>query len=129
MALIMILKDPKRLVVVEDSESVREAIVFALRKSGFEVLTASNGLEATAIMNEKKVDLLLTDYHMPEMNGLELIRWVRGNEQYRRLPVLVLTTEGQRDVILHARAAGATGWIHKPFTVEKLVQTIRRFVR
>lgn len=125
----MVLKNQKRLIVVEDSESVREAIVFALQRSGFEVFTATNGLEATVIMNEKKIDLLLTDYHMPEMNGLELIKWVRGNEQYRRLPVLVLTTEGQRDVILDARNAGATGWIHKPFAVEKLVQTIRRLIR
>lgn len=125
----MIPGNPKRLVVAEDSESVREAIVFALKKSGFEVFTATNGLEATVIMNENKVDLLLTDYHMPEMNGLELIKWVREKEQYRRLPVLVLTTEGQRDLILHARNAGATGWIHKPFAVEKLIQTIRRLVR
>jgi len=116
-------------VVVEDSDSVREAIVFALRKSGFEVLEASNGQEATFLLNGEKIDLLLTDYHMPVMNGLELIRWVRGKDFYKRLPVLVLTTEGQKDVILEARNAGATGWIHKPFAVEKLIETIRRVIR
>lgn len=125
----MIPGNHKKLVVVEDSDSVREAIVFALRKSGFEVLTATNGLEATFIFNGEKIDLLLTDYHMPVMNGLELIKWVREKEQYRHMPVLVLTTESQRDVILQAKNAGATGWIHKPFAVEKLIQTIRRVIR
>jgi len=125
----MVPENHKKLVVVEDSDSVREAIVFALRKSGFEVLTATNGLEATSIFNGEKIDLLLTDYHMPVMNGLELIKWVREKEQYRHMPVLVLTTESQRDVILQAKNAGATGWIHKPFAVEKLIQTIRRVIR
>lgn len=125
----MIPGNHKKLVVVEDSDSVREAVVFALRKSGFEVLTATNGLEATFIFNGEKIDLLLTDYHMPVMNGLELIKWVREKEQYRHMPVLVLTTESQRDVILQAKNAGATGWIHKPFAVEKLIQTIRRVIR
>jgi two-component system chemotaxis response regulator CheY len=125
----MISKNQKRLIVVEDSDSVREAIVFALQKSGFDVKEATNGLEAIAFLNEEKFDMVLTDYHMPEMNGLELIKWVRGKEQLKRMPVLVLTTESQRDIILLAKNAGATGWIHKPFEVEKLIQTIRRVIR
>ena len=127
--MIMISKNQKRLIVVEDSDSVREAIVFALQKSGFDVKEATNGLEAIACLNEEKFDMVLTDYHMPEMNGLELIKWVRGKEQLKRMPVLVLTTESQRDIILLAKNAGATGWIHKPFEVEKLIQTIRRVIR
>lgn len=125
----MVPKNQKRLVVVEDSDSVREAVVFALEKSGFEVLAATNGREATVILDGAKVDLLLTDYHMPEMNGLELIRWVRGKEQYKRLPVVVLTTENQRDLIMEAKNAGATGWICKPFAVERLIKTIRQIIR
>lgn len=125
----MVPKNQKKLVIVEDSDSIREAIVFALQKSGFEVKSAANGLEATAILNGEKFDMVLTDYYMPGMNGLELIRWVREKEQYKRLPVIVLTTESQRDVILQAKNAGATGWIHKPFEVEKLIQTIRRIIR
>jgi len=124
----MVSKNQKRLVIVEDSDSIREAIVFALQRSGFEVKSAANGMEAVAILNGEKFDLVLTDYHMPLMNGLELIRWVREKEPYKRLPVLVLTTEGQRDVILQAKNAGATGWIHKPFELEKLIQTIRRMI-
>jgi two-component system chemotaxis response regulator CheY len=125
----MVQKNQKKLVIVEDSDSIREAIVFALQKSGFEVKSATNGLEAIAILNGERFDMVLTDYYMPGMNGLELIRWVREKEQYKRLPVIVLTTESQRDVILQAKNAGATGWIHKPFEVEKLIQTIRRIIR
>ncbi len=125
----MEMKVQKKLVVVEDSESIREAVVFALQESGYQVVAASNGQEATALFNGDKIDLLLTDFHMPEMNGLELIKWVRQKEEYKHMPVLVLTTENQRDVILQAKEAGATGWLYKPFVVEKLVQTIRRVVR
>lgn len=125
----MVPKSQRRLVIVEDSDCIREAVVFALQKSGFEVRSATNGLEAIAILNGEKFDMVLTDYYMPEMNGLELIRWVRENEHYSRLPVVVLTTENQKDIILQAKNAGATGWIHKPFEIEKLIQTIRRMIR
>lgn len=125
----MVQKNQKKLVIVEDSDCIREAVVFALQKSGFEVRSAANGLEAIAILNGEEFDFVLTDYYMPGMNGLELIRWMRGNDQYKRLPVVVLTTESQRDIILQAKNAGATGWIHKPFEIEKLIQTIRRIIR
>lgn len=125
----MLSNKQKKLIVVEDSESVREAVVFALRDSGFDVLSATNGKEATALFNGEQIDLLLTDFHMPEMNGLELIKWVRMIDQYKRMPVLFLTTENQREVILQAKQAGATGWLNKPFGVDKLVQTIRRVIR
>jgi two-component system chemotaxis response regulator CheY len=125
----MVPKNQRKLIIVEDSDCIREAIVFALQKSGFDVRSAANGLEAIAILNGEKFDMVLTDYYMPGMNGLELIRWMRENEQYKRLPVVVLTTENQRDIILQAKNAGATGWIHKPFEIEKLTQTIRRIIR
>ena len=125
----MVPKNQRKLVIVEDSDCIREAIVFALQKSGFEGRSATNGLEAIAILNGEKFDMVLTDYYMPGMNGLELIKWMRGSEQYKRLPVVVLTTENQRDIILQAKNAGATGWIHKPFEIEKLTQTIRRIIR
>ena len=118
----------KRVVVVEDSVSIREIVVFSLKSSGFDVVCASNGVEAMSLFDGRKMDLLLTDYHMPEMNGLELIRWVRGIKQYRRLPIVVLTTENQRSVILEAKEAGATGWLNKPFSLEKLTQIIRRVI-
>ena len=118
----------KRIIVVEDSASIREIVVFSLKNSGFDVVCASNGVEAISLFDGRKMDLLLTDYHMPEMNGLELIRWVRGIKQYKRLPIVVLTTENQKSVILKAKEAGATGWLNKPFSLEKLTQVIRRVI-
>jgi len=118
-----------KIIVVEDSVSIREAIAFRLEASGYEVEKAENGLEALKKFNGSKIDLLLTDFHMPEMNGLELIKNVRKLEEYRTLPILVLTTENQKELILQAKQAGGTGWLSKPFSMEKLVQTIRRLIR
>jgi len=72
---------------------------------------------------------LLTDFHMPNMNGLELIRNVRILENYTFLPILVLTTENQKNIIKDAKDAGATGWLLKPFNTEKLIQTLRKVIR
>ena len=118
----------KRIVVAEDSISIREAVTFGLEEAGYEVEKAENGLDAYQKFDGKRIDLLLTDYHMPEMNGLELIKKVRNIENYRHTPILVLTTENQKDVILEAKNAGGTGWLQKPFQIEKLVQTVRRLI-
>lgn len=118
-----------KIIVVEDSVSIREAIAFRLEASGYEVEKAENGLEALKKFDGSKIDLLLTDFHMPEMNGVELIKNVRKLEEYRTLPILVLTTENQKELILQARQAGGTGWLSKPFSMDKLVQTIRRLIR
>ena len=119
----------KKIIIAEDSVSIREAIAFGLESEGYEVEKAANGLEALGKFNGQKVDLLLTDFHMPEMNGLELMKNVRKLEKYRHVPILVLTTETQKEVICQAKEAGGTGWMVKPFSIEKLVQTIRRLVR
>lgn len=118
----------KRIVVAEDSVSIREAVVFGLEDAGYEVEKAGNGVEALSKFDGEKIDLLLTDYHMPEMNGLELIKQVRKLDHYRHIPILVLTTESQKEVILQAKKAGGTGWLQKPFNIEKLVQTVRRLI-
>lgn len=118
----------KRIVVAEDSVSIREAVVFGLEEAGYEVEKAENGLDALDKFDGKKIDLLLTDYHMPKMNGLELIKQVRNLDHYRHTPILVLTTENQKSVILQAKKAGGTGWLQKPFNIEKLVQTVRRLI-
>jgi two-component system chemotaxis response regulator CheY len=119
----------RKIIIAEDSVSIREAIAFGLEEAGYEVEKTENGLDALGKFDGSKIDLLLTDFHMPEMNGVELIRNVRNLEEYRNLPILVLTTENQKDLVLQAKQAGCTGWLAKPFSMEKLVQTIRRLVR
>lgn len=119
----------KTILVVDDSASVRDAVSYMLRSKGFDVLTGNDGRDALKYFSGKSVDLLLTDLHMPNLDGIGLIRQVRNLEDYKRLPILVLTTESQVSIKMEAKKAGATGWIVKPFETEKLISTIRKVLR
>lgn len=122
-------KRKRVIVLADDSKSIREAVAFGLEEEGFEVYRAEHGTSALEKFDGRKIDLLLTDFHMPEMNGLELIRNVRKLAAYKHIPILILTTETQKEIILEAKRAGGTGWLVKPFKMENLLQTIRRLVR
>lgn len=119
----------KQILVVDDSESIREVLSFNLEQAGYQVLVACDGQEALTFFDGRSIDLLLTDYHMPNLNGLDLIRNVRQIEAYRFIPMVVLTTESQKDIIMSAKNAGATGWLLKPFNTVKLLQTLRKVIR
>jgi len=119
----------KQILIVDDSESIREVLVFSLENEGYQVISANDGLDALKYFDGRPIDLLLTDYHMPNMNGLELIGKVRQTEQYKFIPILVLTTENQVDLMKAAKNSGATGWLMKPFNTEKLIQTLRKVIR
>ena len=119
----------KQILIVDDSESIREVLAFSLSNAGYQVLTASDGKDALRFFDGRSIDLLLTDFHMPGMNGLELIVKVRQIENYKFLPILVLTTENQLEMIRQARDSGATGWLMKPFNTQKLLQTLRKVIR
>jgi two-component system, chemotaxis family, chemotaxis protein CheY len=119
----------KQIIIADDSESIREILAYSLENAGYEVLVARDGLDALRFFDGRPIDLLLTDYHMPNLNGLELIVKVRQIENYRFIPILVLTTEKQVDMIREAKDSGATGWLLKPFHVEKLIQTLRKVIR
>lgn len=119
----------KRVVLIDDSQSIRAAVSFMLRKRGFEVITGIDGKDALKHFNGGDIDLVITDLHMPNMDGIGLIKEVRNIEDYKRVPILVLTTESQVSIKLEAKKAGATGWIVKPFETEKLLATIRKVVR
>jgi two-component system chemotaxis response regulator CheY len=119
----------KKILIADDSESIREVLAYSLQNAGYEVLLASDGMEALKYFDGRTIDLLLTDYHMPNVNGLDLIYQVRQFEQYKYLPILVLTTENQIEIMKEARDAGATGWLTKPFSTEKLLQTLRKVIR
>jgi len=119
----------KQILIVDDSESIREVLVFSLENEGYQVISANDGLDALKYFDGRPIDLMLTDYHMPNMNGLELIGKVRQTEQYKFIPILVLTTENQVDLMKAAKNSGATGWLMKPFNTEKLIQTLRKVIR
>lgn len=120
----------KRILIVDDSESIRSLLKYNLESNGYETMVAKDGLEALKLLEHtNNLQLLLTDLHMPNMNGLELIENVRKNDEYKYLPILFLTTETNVDMKQRARNAGATGWIVKPFQSEKLIKTIRKVLR
>lgn len=120
----------KTVFLVDDSATILLSVGSILAKAGFAVEKASNGDEALQKFRSGiRVDLLVTDLNMPGMNGIELIRAVRGLPSFRFLPILFLTTESQQSRKLEAKAAGASGWIVKPATADDLLSTIRLVLR
>jgi len=116
----------KNILIVDDSESIREVITFVLEKEGFNVLVGTDGKDAQKHLNGQEINLIITDLHMPIMDGVEFIKTVRNNEDYKITPILFLTTESQTSKKMEAKDAGATGWIIKPFLPEKLINAINR---
>jgi two-component system chemotaxis response regulator CheY len=113
--------------LVDDSAAMREMVWFTLKTAGFEVFQATDGAEALSFAkNNAPVSLVITDINMPNMDGLTLIRELRGLQAYRFVPILTLTTEESMEKKQLGKAAGATGWIVKPFDPEILLQTIGR---
>ncbi len=111
----------KRILFVDDSPTMRRIIANTLNKIGIERYDqAENGLDALEKLHEEKYDLLLTDWNMPEMNGKELIEFIRGQEHLKNLPILMITTRGMEEDVLTAIRAGVNGYIVKPFTPDVL---------
>ncbi len=119
----------KTILIVDDSESIREVVSFTLESEGFKVLVGVDGKDALKFLDGSNIDLIITDLHMPVMNGIELIREVRKMDDYSRIPILFLTTESQTAKKMEAKEAGATGWIIKPFVPAKLIAAINKVMR
>src|SRR5438105_1305615 len=119
----------KTVLIVDDSNSMRQMVGFTLRGAGFTVIEGANGQEALdnlAAAPGGKVDLIVTDLNMPVMDGLTFIRQVRTRPHLKFTPILMLTTESQESRKAEGKAAGATGWIVKPFHPEQLMKVIER---
>ena len=119
----------KRIMTVDDSASLRQMVAFTLERAGFEVIQARDGRDALAKLQGRDVNLFLADLNMPVMDGIELTRQLRAMPQYRFVPIVVLTTESQADRKQQGKAAGATGWIVKPFDPEKLLAVVSKVMR
>ena len=118
----------KRIMTVDDSASVRQMVGFTLRHAGYEVVEAADGAEALIKLDSEPVDLVLADLNMPKVDGIELIRKVRAEPQLRFTPIVMLTTESQERRKQDGKAAGATGWIVKPFRPDQLVSGVKRVI-
>ncbi len=119
----------KNILIVDDSESIREVVSFTLKNEGYNVMIGNDGTDALEFFDGTQIDLVITDLHMPEMNGIELIKHIREKEQYKRIPILFLTTESQATKKQEAKEAGATGWIIKPFVPAKLLAALKKVMR
>jgi len=115
-----------RILIVDDSNSMRSIIRSALVDGGLDVIEAVNGQDALAVLDRQAVDVIITDVNMPVMDGLTLVREIRRRPANGRTPVLVLTTECDAEMKLAGKAAGATGWIVKPFNPQQLRQVIAK---
>ena len=109
--------------VVDDSKTIRTILSKTLRELGFEVREAGNGIEALEVIQAEKtaVTLILVDWNMPEMNGLELLKWLRQNPEFSSLVVVMVTAETELDHIAEALEAGANEYVMKPFTKDIIV--------
>ena len=114
------------ILAVDDSTSMRQMVTFTLKGAGYTVEEAADGAQALNIARAKGVDLVLTDVNMPNMDGLTLTRELRGLPSYKFTPILVLTTESSTEKKKEGKAAGATGWLVKPFNPDQLLSTIKR---
>lgn len=119
----------KKIMTADDSPSVRQMVSFTLEQAGYEVVEAEDGADALEKIKTTPVDMLLTDLNMPNMNGIELIKEVRGLAQYKFMPIILLTTESAGDKKMEGKKAGATGWIVKPFQQDKLLAVIKKVLR
>lgn len=118
----------KKILVVDDSASMRSMVAFTLKGAGFEVEEAVDGVGGLEAAKADRFDLVLADVNMPRMDGIAMVRQMRGVAGYTGVPILVLTTESDPEKKQEGRAAGATGWLVKPFDPEQLLATVRRVV-
>jgi two-component system chemotaxis response regulator CheY len=116
----------KRILAVDDSPSVRQMVKLTLSGAGYDIIEASDGAEGLSKAQASTLDMVVTDLNMPVMNGLGLIRALRKLPAYRGVPILFLTTESDPEMKQQAKAAGATGWITKPFQQDQLVAIVRK---
>jgi two-component system chemotaxis response regulator CheY len=119
----------KIILAVDDSTSIRQMVAFTLKSAGYTVIEAVDGQDGLdKIKGQATVDLVLTDQNMPRMDGLTLIKTLRGQPQFSATPILMLTTESSDEMKTQGRAAGATGWIVKPFDPHKLLEVIKKVI-
>jgi two-component system chemotaxis response regulator CheY len=114
------------ILTVDDSASIRMTTKIALTNAGYSITEAIDGADGLAKAKSGSFDLIVTDLNMPNMNGLEMIEALRQSPAHTGIPIIFLTTESDADMKTRAKAAGATGWVTKPFDPENLVKIVRK---
>ena len=116
----------QKIMVVDDSNAIRQSVSFILKENGFETMEACDGQDGLNKLKDQAVDLIITDVNMPNMDGITMVRELRATDTHKFTPILVLTTESQASIMQDGKSAGATGWIVKPFSNDKLIATIKK---
>ena len=117
------------ILTVDDSPSMRKMVSFTLTGAGFQVVEAVDGIDAFEKALVQSFDLVLTDQNMPRLDGLGLTRKLREHPQFKSIPILMLTTESSDLMKQAGRAAGATGWLVKPFDPARLIEVIQKVIK
>ena len=117
------------ILAVDDSASMRQMVSFVLKGAGYDVVDAVDGQDAWEKAQKRSFDLVLTDQNMPRLDGLGLTKKLRERTDFKSTPILILTTESSDQMKQAGRAAGATGWLVKPFDPAKLLSVIKQVVR
>ncbi len=117
------------ILIVDDSITILDMLTLTLQKNNYRVISASGGQEGLKQLNGQKIDLIIADLYMPEPNGIEFTKIIKSNPEYKTTPVILLTTESDREYKMRAKAAGAAGWITKPFLPEKLINAVKTVLK
>ena len=118
----------KTVLTVDDSASIRQMVAFTLKGAGYSVIEAADGQDGLDKAKATAVQLVLTDQNMPKMDGLTLTKSLRGLPSYASVPILMLTTESSDAMKAQGKAAGATGWLVKPFDPAKLLEVVKKVI-
>jgi two-component system chemotaxis response regulator CheY len=120
----------KKILIVDDSRTIRQQVGFTLTKEGFEVVEAEDGNDGLAkLQANTDTSMVVSDVNMPNMGGLEMVEAIRKIEQFKGLPIIMLTTESSGDKVDQAKKAGASGWLVKPFNPEQLVGAVKKLAQ
>ena len=114
------------ILVIDDSPSIRQQVSNALSQAGMSVVQAADGVEGQSKIENEDFDCVICDVNMPRKNGIEMLEEVKSKQAFQGLPVVILTTEGAKELIERAKAAGACGWIVKPFKADLLVKAVKK---
>lgn len=115
----------KKILVVDDSATVRQTVAMTLDRNGYQSIPAVDGLDALNIVKGTSVDMVITDLNMPNLDGFGLTKELRKIQETKYTPIIILTTETDKEKKAQGKAAGASGWIEKPFQTKDLLKVVR----
>ena len=119
-----------RILVVDDFQTMRRIVRGVLKDIGFtNVVEADNGVRALEVLKTEKIDFIVSDWNMPEMSGLDLTKWVRANQQFAEIPILMITTRGNKEDVIEAMKMRVNNYIVKPFTAPGLKEKIDQILK